>query len=284
MNQLIVSLSSFAALFVTFFIYLSRAVKPFLYNKGTLFLFLAIAMLAFGVVALLTFSSLNEETMLLFTIMQFTFLVFGVLHVIAMYGSFEWTSIKSFFPEFVFTLLTASAGAASFILVLNFVTKYPFSFQMYWALLSFIIPFLVVKTYHFAIAIPAAKVKKWFYPLFDKPEDPRPGELANPVVMAFELPKTLNDERMTSFRAKAPRNMPMGELFYHFINDYNEKNKNTPIEFTDLRGNPQGWVFYFKPGWLGFMKYINPQLTVAENNIRENSIIICMPAADETGS
>ncbi|MGS0528309.1 TssN family type VI secretion system protein [Zobellia nedashkovskayae] len=80
---------------------------------------------------------------------------------------------------------------------------------------------------------------------------------------------------MTSFKAKAPKNMEFGRLFFFFINDYNVKKTTTKIELTDAGGDPHGWYFYSKPKWYGASKHVDSELTVEDNNLNDGDVVIC---------
>ena len=92
----------------------------------------------------------------------------------------------------------------------------------------------------------------------------------------FEFKKKINDGAITNFRAKAPVDMYFGELFYYFINDYNERHPDGRVEYVNGSGEPNGWVFYKKPRWhtLG-TSYIDAEKTIFNNHIKENDVIIC---------
>src|SRR4029079_11802767 len=104
------------------------------------------------------------------------------------------------------------------------------------------------------------------------PDDPNEKLL----VIGFEIGKKSADLKKTYFRAKAPENLKLGELFYHFINDYNDLQSETPIEFSD---NSQGiayqWWFRIKPKWYQTNKILDPMLSFKSNGIKENSVIVC---------
>lgn len=114
----------------------------------------------------------------------------------------------------------------------------------------------------------------WYYPV--TPIE-LPDEKANEkiLVIAFEIAKTPADKLKTNFRAKGPDSMLLGELYYHFLNDYNDIQSETPIEYVDAENNPQEWWFRVKPKWYQGQRILDPQLSIRDNQIRENSIIIC---------
>ena len=86
----------------------------------------------------------------------------------------------------------------------------------------------------------------------------------NGIIESFQ--KKLNEPHFTNFRAKAPRDMEFGQLFYYFINDYNERHPNGKIEFADKNLSAYGWIFYQKPAWYTInTKYIDTDKTFYAN-------------------
>ena len=140
--------------------------------------------------------------------------------------------------------------------------------------LFFFIPMMLVHSFHAAYKIPQANYATWQYPdtPIDLPEE-KPNERL--LVIGFEIAKKATDTTKTYFRAKAPDGIFLGELFYHFINDYNELQSETPIQFEDNNGTPNEWWFRIKPKWYQFSRILDPQETVKANGIKENSVIIC---------
>lgn len=141
--------------------------------------------------------------------------------------------------------------------------------------LAFFVPLAFMHTYDAVVKIPEPVYHSWAYPINEPIElpDETPGEKL--YVIAFEIKKKLHDNQLTNFRAKAPEHMKLGELYYHFINDYNEQKSETTIDFLDSKQFPCEWWFHLKPKWYQRNKILNPFLTVKENSIKENSIIIC---------
>ena len=132
-----------------------------------------------------------------------------------------------------------------------------------------------MQTFERAYRIPPAIFKTWHYPVdvqIDVP-DLKPGE--KELVIGFEIAKKPADQQKTYFRAKAPETMQLGELYYHFINDYNDAQSETTIEFADSHKDPHEWWFIVKPKWSIGQRILDPEISVRENGIKENTVIIC---------
>lgn len=117
--------------------------------------------------------------------------------------------------------------------------------------------------------------KKWTYPENAEMPDMDLIDFSAICLITFEIHKKNNDRHPTSMRFKAPMHISFGELFYLCLNDYNEVNPSTPIEYIDRDGKYYAWQFYEKPKhWWQAKKYIDPSITVMENKIKTNSVIV----------
>lgn len=251
--------------------------KLFTKNKKHAIIYALIILVSFALVALLSSSKVLNDTPFN-SYLGFEILLFGlgVLHLYVMRKFFpDLSSDKSeFFPEFLFTLAYACLGLIAFVQIVNRFRS-PFSYVFMSATLWFIIPTLVYKMYEFAMQIAVPIYKSWIFPLGKDIKDPTKDELSNPSVISFEFSKTFDETDITNFRIKAPQAMEFGKLFYFFIIDYNERHPESKIEFTEQDSIPSEWVFHFKPNWWTPIKHINFTHTVAANNIKEDSVIIC---------
>ena len=143
------------------------------------------------------------------------------------------------------------------------------------SMLAFFVPVSLYYTFEAAYNIPDPVFASWVYPVNEQIElpDERPDEKL--LVIAFAIAKKASaPENKTNFRAKAPETMKLGDLYYHFINDYNELHSETTIEFEDDHDSHEWW-FRIKPRWYQANRILDPTLTIRENKIRENSVIIC---------
>ena len=112
--------------------------------------------------------------------------------------------------------------------------------------------------------------------MHEEVDDPDESKMKNMLVISFEFQKKPTDKYFTNFRAKAPADMEFGQLFYYFINDYNERHPKEQIEFVSDKGNAHGWIFYRKPRWYSIgTNYIEPENSFFINHIKENDVIVC---------
>jgi hypothetical protein len=189
----------------------------------------------------------------------------------------DWGKDKqSFWPDLIYTVLILVAGAICFLLTFRWLNREGMELPMMLSTLFFIIPLFVWHTFQTALAIPPKVLNQWYYPVHEPMEDPEESKLKNMLLISFEFQKNGQDSFFTNFRAKAPVDMELGELFYYFINDYNERHPQGQILFSNGTGKPYGWMFYKKPKWYTILTtYMDSDKTIYLNRIRENDVIVC---------
>jgi len=219
------------------------------------------------------------------------FLLFGTLHISFVhrryFGGRHADQNKVLTAEIVFGLSVVFFTVVVFSSLQYFLKKEN-NFLFYPVLLScllFFVPMLVFHSFQAAYEIPPTTFPVWTYPLHKPIELPDPEDMPNEriVVIGFEIAKKEGAARKTYFRAKGPETMKLGEFFYHFMNEYNENYSATPIEYLDRGYEPHEWWFGRKSKWYQLNKIYNPELSIRENGIRENTVIICERIYHPTG-
>lgn len=263
-----------SALLVKLIMKMQGSFKAF--RKATI-VYLLIAFLLFSAIACLAAWSVLKNQQFYYLLYQAYFLLLGIVHVYWMKEHLKWSgNRKAFWSELLFTMITGVLGSIGFILVYRFFNYDGLEFIMATSIICFIIPWFVNKTFVSALEIPPSLLKQWFYPVSEEIEEPDEDKLKNLLVISFVFQKQIIDPHETNFRAKAPVDMEMGELFYYFINDYNERHPHDKIEYINDSGEPYGWVFYKKPLFNLIQKrFIDADKTIYNNGIRENNVIIC---------
>jgi hypothetical protein len=98
-------------------------------------------------------------------------------------------------------------------------------------------------------------------------------DLSKIQVVQFVFLKKIKDPSHTNFTSKAPLEMPFSQLFFIFINDYNERNSLQTIEFANDKALPYGWLFYRKRKWPWRRHYFDPDRNFSQNGIQPNEVI-----------
>jgi len=229
---------------------------------------------AFGV----TFVSNN--LFLVFWIMSAVYFLFGLVHLAITHKKYfshpKESPNKLFYAELMFSVTIILFSIAAFAALQYFLKDKSFLFYpMLLSLLFFFVPFLLNNTFAAAYDIPGSHYNRWQYPLGNPLDLPDEKEGERLYVIGFEIAKKETDGQRTYFRAKAPEGMVLGELYYHFINDYNELQSETPIQFIDQAGQPQDWYFRTKAKWYQRSRILDASLSVHNAGVRENTVIIC---------
>ncbi len=202
-------------------------------------------------------------------------LLFGTLHVISLNYFLPWINDENFGTQILFTLLIAVVGGVFVQVVFMYIDFKFFIGINLTTLLLFILPYIFYGVIRRYLKIPVKILRKWYYPVDKHIEDPSDREMEMPLVVGFEFKKKNSDKTTTAFRAKAPKEMAFGKLFYYFINDYNYRNPDEKIDFLDEKEKPIAWIFYFKPAIFSKIRYIDPEETNSFNLVKENSVIVC---------
>lgn len=223
---------------------------------------------------------ISNNLFLVFWIMSGVYFLFGLIHLAITHKKFfshpRETKNKLFYAELLFAITIVLFSIAAFAALQYFLKDKSFLFYpMLLSLLFFFVPFLLSNTFIAAYDIPATVHTGWQYPLTNPLDLPDEKEGERLYVIGFEIAKKESDQQRTYFRAKAPEGMLLGELYYHFINDYNELQSETPIRFLDEEGKAQEWYFRTKPKWYQRSRILDAGRSIQEGGIRENTVIIC---------
>lgn len=208
------------------------------------------------------------------------FLIFGIIHMLMVhkkyFGGNAERSTSNVIGEILFGLSVILFTIVVFSSLQYFLKYKSFLFYpMMMSTLVFFIPVLVMHTFEAAYSIPAPDYNTWIYPVetaLDLPDENPRDKL---LVIGFEMCKKSTDSKRTYFRAKAPESIVLGDLFYFFIIDYNELQSETQIEFANRNSYGHEFWFRLKPKWYQRNRILDPSLSVKDNGIVENSVIIC---------
>jgi hypothetical protein len=223
---------------------------------------------------------ISDNVFLVFWILSGIYFLFGLVHLAITHKKFfshpKEPASKLFYAELMFSITIVLFSIAAFAALQYFLKDKSFLFYpMLLSLLFFFVPFLLSNTFSAAYNIPATRYSRWQYPLNSPLDLPDEKEGEKLYVIGFEIPKRDTDQQRTYFRAKAPEGMVLGELYYHFINDYNELQSETPIQYMDGEGKAQDWYFRTKAKWYQRSKILDANKTIHDAGIRENTVIIC---------
>jgi|GEM_PF-2594856 len=175
------------------------------------------------------------------------------------------------FSPFGWTATLAPACAILLLLLLLYGATRGLRLSLAWISCSaFILPYVIADAWENFHSIPEREYKVWHHP----------GKMDHfTVKQTRHLPVRLKVRRRYSdlheelFPLTAPARWKVGRVFYHFIQE--EEDKGAPaFEKEDETRNPYGWQFYSADYGGIVRRFLDPQRTLEENNVRENTVIV----------
>lgn len=237
--------------------------------------YLLIHLLAMAIVAAIVYNLRQSTVMLRYLTLLIYAFIMGAFHVYFYRIAFMKFASDNNLKEFLFACIASTVLIIPVIMIGSYFNDLEFLAYYLVMTAAFVVPNCFYILFNYSVSIPVKLYSKWYYPLGKKYESPKHFELNNMIVLNFLFPKNTREEHMTSFKAKAPKNMDFGRLFFFFINDYNGKKATSKIEITEDSGNPYGWYFYIKPKWYGSSKPIDFELSVEKNNLEDGDMVVC---------
>jgi len=233
--------------------------------------YIIVSLVFFGLINCIgLISSISVQTR--FLLILLAYLLTGIIHIFTVKAIFRDLKPQA---DLLFTILLTFLGCIA-VLILNYFVFNKTSQALFtMGLVMFPLPFFFFYTLELFLSIPDRIFKKWYYPLDHSMPNLDLLDLTRVLIIQFEFLKSTGETSLTNFKAKAPSNMPFGELFYIFISDYNESHPQNIIEISNSNQQPYPWIFYIKTSWWKRNKFIDPDLTFQENGIVNNDIISC---------
>ncbi|RYZ22350.1 MAG: hypothetical protein EOO16_09470 [Chitinophagaceae bacterium] len=216
-----------------------------------------------------------------FILLQLYSLGMGIVHVLLLRRGFFGEHEKPTLSRSLLTLANASFGYIGFLLLFDNGNDAGLAPDFGMALLLFPVPWLFHSTFDLLAAIPPEIFKIWYYPLEEAEPDFDSIDLNKILIVELEFSKSPHDQTMTNFKARAPLDMRFSDWFRSFINNYNYKFENEPIEYVDGGHRPHGWMFYTKPTVLRPKRFVDPDLTIKDNSISEKWVILAKRIREE---
>ncbi len=219
--------------------------------------------------------------------MPYVYISLALLYLVLGWYNIKWIrhfwpdiEKRSYFVEFFVHFLMMFIGAAFFSLIFNLCNELQYGIWACTCLSTFVFPSLYMQTYRKYLDIPLEVYKEW---IFSNNEDFSSFEMMDYnklLVMEVELFKNVNDLTPTKIKAKAPDNMSFGKWFQKFLTDYNTKFPLTPIQiYSDEDAHK--WIFYIKRSFFHPRRYIDYELTILENKIKEKYVIIAKRVSEQ---
>jgi hypothetical protein len=242
-------------------------------KKWELLVYMLVASILVGLISKLGFVEFTRMPLWFFIVAQVWLLLVGVLHI--------WLFEKFFKLEqgnmgkILFTMAILFFGYG--LVTMSFKVYYhsPFPRLYFLPAFFFLAPTFVLIAFNYFVKIPVKVHKLWDFPTPGSIPDPKDSEMADLIILNFEIRRLHEDLTRTVFKAKAPKTMALGRLFYFFIGDYNSRNPNNPILINESDNKLYKWSFYRNAGIFTGKVHLDADKTIAENRIKENASIIC---------
>lgn len=180
----------------------------------------------------------------------------------------------SFYVYFLIQFFMMFVAAAFFSLIFNLCNELQYGLWACTCVLTFILPPVYWETYKKYLSIPPEIYKEWSYSDNEDLSSFESMDYDRLLVMELELFKMVKDPEPFKLKVKAPDNMPFGIWFQKCLYDYNIKFPQNPIAIKDENKTPYKWIFYIKRSIFYPRKYIDYELTIDENKIKEKYTIM----------
>ena len=216
-----------------------------------------------------------------FFIFQVVYALLGILYIrlLLRYVSQD-TQQYTKVVETLVSLFVVALGMYVFSLIYNYF--HPVKNGLFIA--TCVIPLLVPLLFHWAygafLEIPPEVYKVWQYQPHAQELDLEGVDFNRLMVIEVEFSREATDENLLKVKAKAPAEVVYGDWFQKFISDYNSKFSGSPISFIAPDHSSYTWIFYAKPTFFRKRRYIDPDLSIAQNKIREDKTIVCKRVAN----
>ena len=262
-------------------------------NRKKFWKYLGLFSLAVMLLTIISFNPLlnnfGDRIFNMFVFYQIVLFIGGILHCYYYRSIFKKFEKDSVWIEIFFAVIVAIFLSMPLIiahaLMCNYAAEIDDSYSWYMALslISFVVPTLFYATFEAAVSSPPKSYKTWRFLDDNEYPDPPEDSFRDMILLTLIFYKDAKSDVKTEFNIKAPIRMDFKRLFFHFVNDYNLRNPESPISITDENGERQHWLFYVVKT-LGMLQFINPDHTVEANGLKENNVIVCQRTPPKYGS
>lgn len=188
---------------------------------------------------------------------------------------------KSFFSRLMFNVAIMILGIGLFSLFFNLTNELQYGLWACTCILPFLFPVLYRRTLQCYLDIPAEIYKVWKYS-DEYDSDTFNIDLEKVMVVDLELFRKVDDTDSERITGKVSEDSVFGEWFQRMIDDCNRKSPADPIIYQN-DADYYEWIFYIKPSFFSRRKYIDPELTFADNNLKRRCVIIAKRVMNENG-
>lgn len=213
----------------------------------------------------------------IFVLDQIYFLLLGILFSYFFNRRFTVKLNLPILSVILCMLGTAALGVTAFIILFNCVHPTKLGYYYSSAAILFFAPFLILEAYSRYEKIPKEIYKTWKYPgdYYDPDLGGKDFNIGPKVQM--QLLETENSNIRTPSTAPANPELKLGDWFFLVLRDYpgTVATRNSKLE-------PYSWLIYRKPTLVRFRRYFDPDLTILDNKINKDFILIAERVIPDT--
>ncbi len=182
--------------------------------------------------------------------------------------------------QLLILLLTTLIGGALFVIIFHFLSDIDYGWMVGSPISFAFIPLFFSYTFDALLSIPMEIYKVWHYNegvethWFDD-------HFTGMLVFEVELYKNQGDLTLTRVKAKAPNTIIFKDWFQRFLDDFNKKYPQSPVECVSYGNESFGWVFYVKPKFWPVRRYIDFEKTIYENEVDDRSVIVAKRVVED---
>ncbi len=242
-------------------------------KKKNVLLYVLVHVLVCGLIVFLG-DLFQSDEYAVFMRLQVAALCMGIVHAAWMKKFFPWVDPDGFWPELWFTTSVVLFSSVGIMSVAYFLAWQSLGWLLPASMLLYLIPFFMKSTFNAYWNVPQLEYRLWYYPVGTDVPNPLDYDLSDHMkIIAFEFEPAPGATSL-NIKIKAPERMELGHYFMSFIEQYNLRNPEKEIQIYDERGSLYGWVFYLKKPWYASSVIFDAEVTINDNGIRENQIII----------
>lgn len=258
-------------------VYVIAKKNKLLNNKKVIFYILLCGVIL-GLPGLLGFFDYNFMPYM-YSLLAIIYLVLGCYSQSIMLHFLKDLKGKSFFLKFMFNLSIMFLGSGLFSLFFNLTNELQYGLWACTCVLPFLFPMLYEKALQCYLDIPAEIYKIWKYS-DEYDSDSFNIDLEKVMVVDLELFRKVDDTDSERITGKVSEDSIFGQWFQRMIDDCNRKSPADPIVYQNDAGYFE-WIFYIKPSFFSRRKYIDPDYTFADNNLKRRCTIIAKRVMNE---
>jgi len=203
---------------------------------------------------------------------QLTYVLLGILGVFLLSRHYPEALEHKKGMTVLLGAITMLMGIYLYQLVFNWLNDLGYGWYAATSVIMFFAPLLFWWTYMAMISIPSEIYTVWYYPRDTPPMDMFDVDIDKLKVLEVELFKAVNDPTPLKVKVKAPPEMSFGAWFRKFIDDYNIKFPRNGIQYA-AGDEAYGWIFYLKPNFFSRKQFIDPAVTITQNQVNEKHTI-----------